>query len=203
MEQQRPSGLPEDELRRRVKAELRNRMRAVRRAIPEEARAARSARIWERVLARPEWAAARTVMLFVSMRTEIDTAAAVAAARAAGKRVCAPRMIDDGRALEVRQWDAEIEPVESGRMVREPPETAPLVDPADVDLVIVPALAMDPRGARIGYGAGLYDGLLPRLERARAIAVVFDFQLIAEIPETAGDARVHTIITDERELEAE
>ncbi len=190
----------EDALRRRVKAELRSRMRAVRRTIPAEARAERSAKIWERVLARPEWASAGTVMLFVSMRTEVDTAAAAAAAWSTGKRVAAPRMIETG--LEIREWREHDVPVETGNMrVPEPPEHAPLIDPGEVDLVIVPALVLDDHGARIGYGAGLYDGLLPRLTRAVRIAIAFDFQLVAEVPETEGDERMHVVVTDLRAID--
>jgi 5-formyltetrahydrofolate cyclo-ligase len=190
----------EDALRRRVKAELRTRMRSVRKALPAAARAARSAKIWERVIARPEWAEARTVMLFVSMPTEVDTAPGVRAARAAGKRVAAPRVTERG--LEVRAWEEAVALVPSGSMrVLEPPESAPLVDPASVDLVIVPALALDGRGARIGYGAGYYDELLPRLPRACRIGIAFDFQLIAEVPETPGDERVDLVVTDERTIE--
>ena len=96
----------------------------------------------------------------------------------------------------------DVEPVESGSMrVPEPPEDSPLVDPAEVDLVIVPALVLDERGARIGYGAGYYDHLLPRLTRAVRIGVVFDFQLVAEVPETVGDERVNVVVTDERVIE--
>lgn len=192
----------EDALRRRVKEELRHRMRSVRRALPDEARAARSARIWERVLARGEWASASTVMLFLSMRTEVQTAAAAEAAWAAGKRVCAPRMTEHG--LEVREWQQGVEPERTGSMrVPEPPHDAPIVDPAEVDLVIVPALALDDRGARIGYGAGYYDRLLPRLSRAARIGVVYDFQLVTEVPETEGDERVGVVVSDERVIEVE
>lgn len=198
----------EDQLRRQVKAELRQRMRAIRKTIPPEARAARSAKIWERIALREEWARAQTVMLFASMRTEVDTAPGVAAARAAGKRIAAPRMGTAGIAsgvmgLEVRCWEEGVEPVESGAMrVPEPPESAPLIEPLDVDLVVVPALALDERGARIGYGAGFYDGLLPRLGRALRIGIAFDFQLVGEVPETPGDERVHLLITDARTVDA-
>jgi 5-formyltetrahydrofolate cyclo-ligase len=191
---------PEEMLRFRVKTELRQRMRTIRRAIPAPARAERSARIWERVLARPEWQSARSVMLFLSMRTEVDTGPGLAAAWSAGKRVAAPRMIEGG--LELRAWCEGDVPVEIGNMrVPEPPESAPLLDPAEIDVVIVPALALDERGARIGYGAGLYDGLLPKLSRALRIGVAFDFQLVGEVPETEGDQRVHVVVTDERVID--
>jgi 5-formyltetrahydrofolate cyclo-ligase len=187
----------EDALRRKVKAELRTRMRGVRKALPAEARAARSARIAERVIALDEWIAARTVMLFVSMPLEVDTGPLERAARAAGKRIAAPRMGEPG--LEVRAWDEGMSVALTGRMqVPEPPDTAPFVDASEIDLVVVPALALDDRGARIGYGAGLYDGLLPRLSRALRVGICFDFQRIAEVPETEGDQRLHVIVTDER-----
>jgi 5-formyltetrahydrofolate cyclo-ligase len=190
----------EDALRRQVKAELRKRMRSVRKALPAEARAARSASIVARVTARDEWSAAGTVMLFLPMGAEVDVRPAIESALAAGKRVALPRMTPEG--LEIRQWRAGDVPVESGSMqVPEPPESAPLVDPAEVELVVVPALALDERGARIGYGAGYYDHLLPRMPRARRIAVAFHFQLLAEIPETPGDQRVHVVVTDERTID--
>jgi 5-formyltetrahydrofolate cyclo-ligase len=140
-------------------------------------------------------------MVFLSMRREVETAPLIAVARAEGKRVVAPRMTERG--LEIRAHEEGVPPIESGSMrVPEPPESAALVDPSEVDLVLVPALALDEQGARIGYGAGLYDGLLPRLSpRARSIGVAFDFQLISEVPETPGDQRVQVVITDQRTIE--
>ncbi len=190
------------ELARAMKVELRDRMRRIRRALGDDARAARSVRIAERVLSLDEWQRASRVALFVPMRTEIDVTILERAARSAGKSVAAPRMIDDGRALELRAWDADVAPASSGRIVREPPESAPRVDPESVDLVVVPGLAFDERGARLGYGAGLYDGLLPRCTRAARVGVCLDFQLVPEVPETAGDQRVHRVVTDERVLSA-
>lgn len=201
-------GLPSSEIGRRVKAELRDRMRRVRKAIGEEGRAQRSRAIAARILGMPEWRAARTVALFVPMRTEVDVTLLETSARQAGQTVLAPRMVEverpggpPGLALELRVWEPGVEPVESGRMVREPPASAPLGQLAELDVVIVPALALDPSGARLGYGAGLYDGLLPRLPRALRIGVAFDFQLVAELPTAPHDERVHRVVTDERELD--
>lgn len=85
---------------------------------------------------------------------------------------------------------------------REPPEAAPLVDALDV--VIVPGLAFDGRGYRIGYGAGFYDRALPRYcPPAASIGVAFDFQLAAEIPNTVDDVAVARIVTDRQLLEIE
>jgi 5-formyltetrahydrofolate cyclo-ligase len=106
------------------------------------------------------------------------------------------------RGLSVRLWDEGVPLDETGAMrVPEPPESAPAIPEVEVDLVIVPALALDERGARIGYGAGYYDELLPRLARAKRVGIAFDFQLLAEVPETPGDERVHAIVTDARSIE--
>jgi 5-formyltetrahydrofolate cyclo-ligase len=83
-------------------------------------------------------------------------------------------------------------------MFLQPPEHAPSVADGDVDLVIVPALAADERGHRIGYGKGFYDRLLPRLSGATRLCVIFDFELVAEVPNRPGDEMVDLIVTDAR-----
>jgi 5-formyltetrahydrofolate cyclo-ligase len=194
------SRAPEDALRRKVKDEIRFRMRQVRKALPAAVRADRAARIHATLFAREEWKRAKVVMLFASMRTEVDTLEMERRARAEGKTVVCPRMSEDRTELDPRVWVEGVVPYEQGRLAPEPPPDAPSFDPADIDLVVVPALALDPNGARIGYGKGFYDRFLARTP-ARRIAVAFDFQLIAEVPETEGDQRVHTIVTDQRVID--
>jgi 5-formyltetrahydrofolate cyclo-ligase len=187
-------------LRAQIKAEIRQRRRAVRAAFPADARAARSANICAALVALPEWASAQTVLAFVSMSREVQTGDAVERAWAEQKRVAAPRMGEDLVNLEVREWARETELEESGYAFMQPPSDAPVVEDAEVDLVIVPALAADDRGHRIGYGKGYYDRLLPRLTRAVRVIVAFDFELIAEVPDRPTDARGHIVVTDVRVL---
>lgn len=187
-------------LRAGVKAEIRARRRAVRRALPTEAREARSRAICERVIALPEWARAKSVAAFVSMRTEVQTRLAVEAAWADGKSVATPRMAPSFDELELRAWREDTPLEESGMMFLQPPESADLVAPEAIDLVLVPALAVDDRGHRIGFGKGFYDRLLPRLTSASRVAVIFDFERVAEVPELPGDEPVDVIVTDERVL---
>lgn len=185
-------------LRARVKQEIRARMRQLRRVLPPSARAERSARIAAKVASLEEWARARTVLLYASMHTEVDTSTIEERARIEGKSVACPRIADDGSDLEIRVWEEGVRPFEQGRLAPEPPPDAPEYPSVDVDLVIVPALALDERGARIGYGKGFYDRLLARIPWADRVGVVFDFQLISEVPETAGDQRVDVVVTDAR-----
>lgn len=193
--------MEDDQLRAQIKAEIRTRRRAVRGAMPADARRARSEAICANVISLPEWERARTVLAFVSMRTEVQTDGCVAAARRANKIVAAPRMSADFASLDLAEWSADDPLEESGNMFMQP--SGPIVPDEAIDLVIVPALALDDRGHRIGFGKGFYDRLLPRLTNAFRAGVVFDFELVAEVPDRPGDERVDAVITDQRILRVE
>lgn len=191
----------ETELRRRAKLALRNRMRAVREALPESACELRSGEINKRLFALPELERAETVLVFASIGNEVRTQPSIQAAWAAGKRVALPRVVGDELQLHFVGSDTGL--VEGAFSVPEPPETASQVQPEEVDFALVPALAVDPRGYRIGYGGGYYDKLLPLLRHACTCAVAYDFQLISEVPELAFDVAVDLVVTDERVIRAE
>jgi 5-formyltetrahydrofolate cyclo-ligase len=205
MDRDEPFENAEDALRFRAKRELRKRMRSLRAALPPSAIAERSKRIVENLLALETWDPAGTVALFMSLPDEVQLDALIARAREQGKRVVLP-VVTDAPALTFRapfEHGASHSFVTSAYGIREPGEDAPVVAPDAIDLMIVPALAIDPRGHRIGYGAGYYDHTLALATAAQIIGVAFDFQLIAEVPERPADVRVHWIVTDRRVLRAE
>jgi 5-formyltetrahydrofolate cyclo-ligase len=194
----------EDALRVRVKAELRKRMRAVRKAAAPESCRERSARIVASLLALPFVGEAGAVALFwpIAGRNEVDLVELDAILRGRGVRVAYPsidpdrgemrmRFVEDPRAMAVR-----------GRGFAEPASSDPLAE--RLDIVIVPALAVDPAGHRIGYGAGWYDRTLPvYCPPAVAVSVAYDYQVMVDIPHTLRDVRTGWIVTDARTLEAE
>lgn len=190
---------PEDlRLRARVKEELRTRLKAIRAAHPAEVRAARSAAATERIQALPEWAAAERIAGYVPIRAELDPGPALDAAREAGKIVVLPRVDFEAQRVVLHRWEGE--PLEAGAFgIPEPSPEAPTLD--GVDLVLVPALAVDEAGHRIGWGKGFYDKLLVA-EGAGAVrvATVFDFQLLAECPAMPHDVPVDLVVTDKRTL---
>lgn len=183
-------------LRHRAKHALRNRMRAVRAALPDSACAARSNAIVQRIGALPELEKATTILSFASIRNEVRTRPIMESAWAAGKRVALPRVIGEALCLHIVAPETPLS--EGAYSVPEPPPHAESVEPIEVDFALVPALAVDPRGFRIGYGGGYYDKLLPLLANACTCALAYDFQLISEVPELPFDAAVDLIVTDER-----
>jgi 5-formyltetrahydrofolate cyclo-ligase len=186
-------------LRYKAKAELRRRMRGLRNSIPAAACAVRSERIVTRIMESSEFRGAHTVGLYWPMleRHEVDVRPLDAAARAANKTVAYPFLTDDGDMALLCADPSSL--VERGHGFAEPPEEAA---PATIDaglLIVVPALAVDPQGNRIGYGKGFYDRLLTRIAPpALALAVAYDFQVVSEIPTTLGDWAVAMVFTDAR-----
>jgi 5-formyltetrahydrofolate cyclo-ligase len=198
----------EDMLRHRVKAELRKRMRGLRKTMPADACAERSRLIVAALAAQPAVVAARAVALFWPMleRHEVDLRPLDAELRARGVRIAYPGIGEDGEM--VFRWVADpLAMAEQGHMFAEPGPADPLVGGdgmhlSEIEAMIVPALAVDPTGHRIGYGAGYYDRALARLSAAQmTIAVAYDFQLISEVPVTAGDLAVRLTVTDRRLLD--
>lgn len=201
-----PGSLPPEEvIRLRVKAELRKRMRGVRKTAPIEACAERSAKIVAALIAHPAVATAKSAALFWPMleRHEVDLRALDEVLRARGARVAYPSIDPDTNDMVFRFIDDPTKLGEAGYGFSEPSRDAPAAGAGEVDVVIVPALAIDPTGHRIGYGAGYYDRTLPKYAPpAAAVAVAYDWQLVAEVPATPGDVQVDAVITDARVLDA-
>ena len=188
-------------LRRRAKAALRQRARALRNTIPRSAIGERSRRLVSLVEGLPEVAQAASVALFfpIEGRNEVDLTSLDASLRGRGARVAYPAIDEETRVMTFR-FVADLEAMEErGFGFREPPPGAP--EATSLDVILVPALQIDARGHRIGYGAGYYDRTLPRFAPpAVAIGVAFDFQLILEVPITEGDVAVSMVVTDQRIL---
>ncbi len=192
--------LAELQLRQRAKQALRKQLRMVRAALPKSACEARSAKAIERLLGLEQLRSASVVLAFASIGNEVSTSAFIEACFEAGQRVGLPRVVGDDLVLHEIAADTEL--VRGEFSVPEPPESTRILADEEIDFALVPALAVDPRGHRIGYGGGYYDRLLPRLDGATTCAAVYDFQLIAEVPDLDFDATVELIVTDDRVLHA-
>jgi 5-formyltetrahydrofolate cyclo-ligase len=114
-----------------------------------------------------------------------------------------PRINKARRRLELLQVTSIERDTDAGVWgIREARSNCPAVATDSVDLVIVPGLAFDPAGERIGYGGGYYDELLPRLApRCWRIAPAFDVQIVALVPSAAHDQRVDLILTESAEYQ--
>jgi 5-formyltetrahydrofolate cyclo-ligase len=185
-------------LREHAKRELRTRMRSVRGVLPAAARDTRSRAAIARLAELPEFTRARTWVAFSAIQKELDPAGLVVIGREQSKRVGLPCVM--GNELVLREWVAGAERVEGAFGILEPDESAPVIAPMEVDFVLVPGLAFDARGHRIGYGRGFYDRLLPTIPNAFRVGVAYDFQVVPELPDEPHDVAMQCVVSDARTL---
>jgi len=150
----------------------------------------------------PEKGAA--VSAFWPMGEEIDTRPLLVRLHELGYRCCLPVVAGKGKPLAFRRWTPETRLVPERFGVMVPPPEAPAVVP---ELLIVPLLAFDRRGWRLGYGAGFYDLTLNMLRRGPrpplAVGVAFAGQEVDSVPHNEYDARVDWIVTEREAFRAE
>jgi 5-formyltetrahydrofolate cyclo-ligase len=172
------------------KADLRRRMRMVTGTIDD--RSLRSIMLWNRLAALDAYRSASVVMAFSGIRGEPDTDGLHERITADGKVLVLPAI--EGERIVPRRVGDGLRPGALG--VREP--TGDSVDPADIDLVVVPGMAFSPDGARLGRGGGHYDRFLAGLpERCAAIGVCFAEQLVDELPCEPHDRIVDAVVSDD------
>jgi 5-formyltetrahydrofolate cyclo-ligase len=165
-------------------------------AMGSDERAAASARIAERVaeLLDGRLSAGDVVALYCAKGSEVDTAEVDRIARERGWSVAYPR-VGDGRALtfhEVRR--DELEPSRFG--LREPRAEVAAVELGRIAAVVVPALAFDRAGSRIGWGRGHYDATLAAMPGAWRLGVAFEGQIVDVLPVEEHDVRMHVVVTE-------
>jgi 5-formyltetrahydrofolate cyclo-ligase len=176
------------------KAALRARMRALRAALPPEERLRLAVAVEERVFALPEMGPARTVLLFYSFGSEVETSEMAKRIHQEEKRLLLPFL--EAERMEAAEVLPEDELVPSGYGPREPARRVP-VDPSEVDVVIAPGLAFDREGYRLGYGGGHYDRYLSRIgPPALRIGIGFAAQLVDHVPREPADERLDLVVTD-------
>src|SRR5215469_9517760 len=149
----------------------------------------------------PEYAAARTVLFYVDVRSEVRTRHYLATALTHGKKIVVPWCNDQGE-LELF-WLKSMDDLTIGmyKILEPKPDLRNLADrqvpAADLDLVMVPGVAFTRSGARMGHGKGYYDKLLEHARPdAPLVALAFECQLFPEIPTQSHDVFMNKIITE-------
>ncbi len=182
------------------KSEIRKRMIALRNVIPREEIEEKSRAIQERVTGLEEIRKASTLMVYLSFGSEVRTDDLIRWCWGEGKRIVVPFCHVESRELTACRIDGFNE-LETGHYGIRAPKEGLLrpVDGGEIDAILVPAVAFDRRGYRIGYGGGYYDRFLPRAPQAAKIGVAFASQIIEEVPVDGHDLPVDMIVT-EREM---
>lgn len=182
------------------KAQLRREMIARRDAMPEAERGRIAAALTEAIARLPQYAAARSVLATMAIGSEWDTRAFLDRARGEGKTVVLPRLTQPPRRLALHAVeDLDRHLVPGIWSIPEPdPARCPAIGLADVDFALVPALAVDRAGYRLGYGAGYFDKLLAGRGSAPYCVTALPAAFVVEsLPHEAHDVPVDLAL-DER-----
>lgn len=157
--------------------------------------------ICAKLAALPQYAAAGTVMFYVDVRDEVRTRHFFPQVRQQGKRIVVPYCVGDRLGLFLLESIDELAAgtfgiLEPKSELRQRRDRA--VEPEAIDLIVVPGVAFDRRGGRLGHGRGYYDRLLERVRPDTAlVALAFACQLFAEVPLEPHDVTMDVVITEE------
>ncbi|MEV4974502.1 5-formyltetrahydrofolate cyclo-ligase [Streptomyces scopuliridis] len=181
------------------KAALRRELLAARALLSSEDARETAAVLARRALDLPELAGARTVAAYVSVGREPGTRALLDALRARGVRVLLPVLLADND-LDWAEYEGADRLVRAGRGLLEPDGTRLGVDAVlEAEVVLLPGLAVDGRGMRLGRGGGSYDRVLGRLARAGAepalTVLLYENEVVARVPEEPHDHPVRAVVT--------
>jgi 5-formyltetrahydrofolate cyclo-ligase len=182
-----------------TKAEMRKHLIAQRDAMPAAEREALAVALAKAVESQPEFRAASSVLATLAIGSEWNTRPLLERARAAGKRVVLPRVSPPPRRLElyeVADFATDLKP--GVWNIPEPdPERCKRVQLADIDFALVPALAVDREGYRLGYGAGYFDGLLAgRGARPLCVIALPSDRIVESLPHEGHDVPVDRILDE-------
>ena len=168
-------------------------MIAKRRSMPAGERRKANHAIAKILLARVEWKKANTICLYVSLPEEVDTGSLFGQK----KSFVVPRVSD--KDLILHQIQSPDDLIKGRFDIFEPKKSCPVVNVSVVDLFIVPGIAFDRKGYRLGWGKGYYDRLLAGVS-ATKIGLAYSFQIVSRLPHKRYDIPMDIVITEHETL---
>ncbi|WP_100331565.1 5-formyltetrahydrofolate cyclo-ligase [Bacillus xiapuensis] len=178
--------------KKRVRQQMKNKLGKINKLVYEQL----SFQIARRLFALEEWKKARVIGITVSRMPEVDTWQIIKRGWEEGKQITVPKCNSANRSMTFYELISfcELETVYFGLFEPDPAKTCP-VDDADIDLLIVPGLAFDKKGYRLGFGGGYYDRFLAAYTGA-SISLAFSQQMIQDLPVEKHDLPVQKLVTE-------
>jgi 5-formyltetrahydrofolate cyclo-ligase len=187
-----------DEVRgAKAKKPLREIMLLRRDNLSAEERMLKSGAITVKLTGVPELENANTVMVYASFRSEVDTGPIISWCRQQGKRVALPKVTGAGTMEACLVGDPRVDLQPGVWGILEPASGSECLDPSEIDVVIVPGVAFDLHGGRLGYGGGFYDAYLSGVRAdTLLVGIAFGAQVVASVPTDRHDVRMDVLVTE-------
>jgi 5-formyltetrahydrofolate cyclo-ligase len=183
------------------KAEIRRSTLARRDGLSKKERTEKSKAILGKLSEFANFLEARIVLFYMSHKSEVDTGSMIRKAFALEKVVALPLIdTEHGEILPLKIDNVNLDTEPGYRGIREPiPQRCKQIPVQHINLAIIPGVAFDERGGRIGYGTGFYDRFIPQFDiTTRKVALAFECQIVPQIPMEPHDRYIDIIITEKR-----
>lgn len=143
------------------------------------------------------------IFIYISYDSEINTKYIITRAIKEGKKIYVPRTEFSTKLMNAVIIENFDNLVESRYGILEPKKDEPFIDPNDLDLIVVPGVAFDKNGGRVGYGAGYYDRYFKRINNENKskivkLALAYDFQLMDKVPTDEEDVLIDAVMTEKQ-----
>ncbi len=180
-----------------MKETLRKKYKKIRDGMTAASREKLSRKIVEKLFSMPEWKAARAVGVYVSASSEVMTEDILKHAHLQGKKLRAPKVLGEHK---MRFFEVQSpEDLEKGHFgIMEPGDSCKKVGCSTMDLILVPGIAFDKKGFRLGHGLGFYDRFLPRAKKTFLVGLSYEKTLASSLPHDANDFPVHAVVTEKQ-----
>ncbi len=185
------------------KDQIRKRMTQMRNSLSRDDLIKKSSLIKEILFSCNEFKKAEKILFFMSLEKEVQTWDMICQSFQIGKKVHLPITVKNSPDLKIaRLRDIKIDFVSGVYGIKEPADGSyDFVDSCEIDLIVVPGLAFDTQGGRLGYGKGYYDRLFANGNpKTLRFGVALDFQVVESLPQSKDDLPVHFIATEKRAL---
>jgi len=179
-----------------IKQKIRNQIEEQRRILGEDLIKEQSLVIQSRLLSMSEYRMAKVICAYLSIKGEVRTDSVITRCMLDEKTVCVPAFDKAAKIYRPAVYDTKTS-VSKGLLGVLEPSSPVWLDVSAIDMVIVPGVAFDETGSRLGRGGGYYDSILGGM-RAFKVAVAFDFQMISYVPIDDTDVNVDAVITESR-----
>ncbi len=174
-----------------MKSELRQQIRARKSEFSNQQLAALSSEIIHSILHDEDVSNAQTIMAYFSLPDEVCTHSLIPLLHAQGKTVLLP--VVEGQDIVLKEYESE-QTLAIGKYNIYEPQGTTFTDYQKIEVALIPGMAFDANGNRLGRGKGYYDRFLPKLKNAKRIGVCFDFQMVEQVPTNEFDEKMEKVI---------
>lgn len=178
-----------------LKSQLREKIGNLRELLSEEEKVKQDEVIYKKLIESDFYINSKVVFIYVSFGKEVDTLRIINKLLEDGKVVCVPKVISKNEGMRAIRINS-LNQLKVGYFGVLEPIVEDEINPENIDLCVLPGLAFDNQGGRLGYGGGFYDRFLCKVsEEAKLIAVAYNFQILDNVPMEPYDFRIQGIIT--------